>query len=121
MTHTQLCHRRSTSRPRGLVTTALIVVVLTAAAACGSGGTGTGDSIDAEAFIQTFVDLRVSALDTDSQRLAPRDREAILSEHSVTAEDLTHFANAHGDDLEFMREVWNEVELRMDRTPASSR
>ena len=118
MPNTQLLDRRSTWLPRGFSTAGLTTVVLAVAAACSWGDTNGGSSIDAEVFIQTFVDLRISALDTDSQRLAPIDREAILAEHSVTQADLTHFADAHGDDLDFMRDVWNEVELRMDRMPA---
>lgn len=118
MSDTQLCHRRSTGSPCGLLTSALGALVVTLAAACGSGTGDSPDSIESEVFIQTYVDLRTSALDTDSQRLAPVDRETILREHSVTVEELTHFAKSHGDDLDFMREVWNEVELRLDRMPA---
>jgi hypothetical protein len=118
MSDTQLSPRRSTRPLRSPVNCALVASLLAIATACGSGTGGSPDTIDSEVFIQTFVDLRISALDTDSQRIAPLDREAILSEHSVTADDLTQFATTHGDDLEFMREVWNEVELRMDRMPA---
>lgn len=77
-------------------------------------------TIDRETFIQTYVDLRVAALDTDTQRLAEPDREAILTRHGVTAEDLMRFAQVHAPELEYMRDVWNEIELRLDRTPPSS-
>ncbi len=118
MSDTQLRHRRSTVSPRRLLTSSLGTLMVTAAAACGSGVGNSPDPIESEVFIQTYIDLRTSALDADSQRLAPGDREAILREHSVTAEELTHFANSHGSDLDFMRDVWNEVELRLDRMPA---
>ncbi|MDA0329812.1 MAG: hypothetical protein O2958_12490 [Gemmatimonadetes bacterium] len=96
------------------------MMLLVTVISCGRTPPG-GDPIEQEVFIQTYVDLRVAALDTDSQRLAAADREAILARHSVTAFDLTYFADVHASDLEFMRDVWNEVELRMDRPPEVSR
>jgi len=107
---------RRTPRATGTLTLMLLVTVIS----CGRTPPG-GDPIEQEVFIQTYVDLRVAALDTDSQRLAAADREAILARHSVTAFDLTYFADVHASDLEFMRDVWNEVELRMDRPPEVSR
>ena len=79
------------------------------------------DTIDREVFIATYVDLRVAALDTDSARIATVERDAVLERHGVTADDLTTFAEVHADDLDFMRDVWNEVEVRMDvDTPAEA-
>lgn len=86
----------------------------------GSGACGPSaptDTIGRDVFIDTYVDLRVAALDSDSQRVAASDREAILAEHGVTADDLAYFVQAHAADLDFMRDVWNDVELRLDRTP----
>ncbi len=99
----------------------LTLAAIAGVAACGGATGGDTDTMDREVFVQTYVDLRVSALETDSQRLATPAREAILSEHGVTAEELTRFADANAADLEFMREVWNEIELRMDQPPADSR
>lgn len=84
-------------------------------AACGS--SGTPDVIDRETFIDAYVDLRVAALDTDSLRIAAADRQAILNELGIAEEDLVEFVEAHAADLDFMRDVWNDVELRLDRPP----
>lgn len=85
------------------------------AAACGSDP--SDQAMDREVFVQTYVDLRVAALDTDSQRLADPDREAVLRRHGVTADDLTRFVETHASNLDYMRDVWNDIELRLDRTP----
>jgi hypothetical protein len=78
------------------------------------------DTIDRDAFIATYVDLRVAALDTDSARIASADREAILARHGVTEDDLTTFAEVHAENVEFMRDVWTDVEAAMDREPPGS-
>lgn len=93
----------------------LSAVLLAGLAACGGGITET---IDREVFIDTYVDLRTAALDTDSAKVAETDRAEILARHGVTEEDLLTFADVHATELEFMRDVWNDVELRMDRTAA---
>ena len=89
--------------------TALAALVIVAACA------GGAETIDRDVFVATYVDLRVAALETDSARLAEGDREAILARHGVTEEELTTFAEVHAADLEFMRDVWADVEAAMDR------
>jgi len=95
---------------------ALVVAVSTALAGCGS-PTPEG-VIDREAFIDAYVELRIAALETDSSKVAATDRDAILADIGVTEDDMLAFVRAHAADLEFMRDVWNEVELRMDQPPA---
>lgn len=92
---------------------ALVVVVVIGA--CGP--PEPTDVIDRDVFIATYVDLRTAALDTDTMRLSDQDRSAVLARHGVTADELVRFAQVHGGDLEFMRDVWNDVELALDRTP----
>jgi hypothetical protein len=91
---------------------------LALAAACGGGR--DADTIDRDVFIAAYVDLRVAALDTDSARIAAADRDGILARHGVTEEDLTRFAELHAEDLDFMRDVWTDVEAAMDREPPGS-
>jgi hypothetical protein len=104
----------SFGRRAALATAASLVLIATVA--CSGGAV---DAIDREVFITTYVDLRMAALETDSARIAESDRDEILEQNGVTADDLTSFAELHADDLDFMREVWNEVELRMDIDPGA--
>jgi hypothetical protein len=90
-----------------------LVLVLCGLAACGG---RVPETIDREVFIDTYVDLRTAALDTDSTKVSETERTDILARHGVTEDDLVTFADVHATELEFMRDVWNDVELRMDRT-----
>jgi hypothetical protein len=100
------------SHPLLFLTAGLILF----AAACGDDGSPAqpGDTIDREHFIATYVDLRVTALSGEGRELTDDERARVLSEHEVTEEQLLAFAEAHGEDLPYMKEVWNEVELRLD-------
>ncbi len=82
------------------------------ASACSAGS--ADDVIDREVFVQTYIDLRVAALETETQQLSDEARAEVLTRSGVTADDLKHFAEVHGRDLDFMRDVWNDVESRMD-------
>lgn len=72
------------------------------------------ETISRDAFVEAYVDLRVSALETDGQVMSDSLRAAVLGRHGLTAEDLLGFAEAHARDLELMRDVWNDVEAQMD-------
>ncbi len=74
-------------------------------------------AIDRAVFIQAYVDLRMAALDTDSQRLADPARDSVLTHNGVSADELAHFAEVYGEEPEFMREVWAEVETLLDQPP----
>lgn len=93
-------------------------VLVTATVLAGCGSSEPEGLIAEETFIETYVELRIAALDADSARIADSDREAILAARGVTEEDLLEFVRVHAADLDYMRDVWNEVELRMDRSPA---
>lgn len=77
-------------------------------------GSGPSDVIDRETFIATYVDLRRAALTATDGELDDEARTEVLERHGVTEEDLLHFADAHGDDVDFLRSLWTEVEARMD-------
>ena len=117
-------HRKSRAlRPRpphrAVATPLLATAALVFGVAC-SDGSSPPTSIDREVFVTTYVDLRIAALESDSAALTEAARAEVLSRHGVTADDLLGFAEAHGRDVEFMRDVWNEVEVRMDaRRPGS--
>lgn len=80
-------------------------------ASCGSDVPAT---IDRQTFVDVFVDLRVAALDAPNARLPQESRERILAGHGVTAEEMLTFAEVHARDPGFMRDVWDEIEERMN-------
>ena len=73
------------------------------------------DTIDRDTFVHTYANLRIAAVETDSGRIAFAARDSILDAFEVTEDDLTRFVEVHAENLEFMRDVWNDVELLMDR------
>jgi hypothetical protein len=93
---------------RGFAASASVVVL----AACTTAP--AEETIGRDAFVEAYVDLRISALETDAQVMTDSLRAVVLARHGLTAEDLLGFAEAHARDLEFMRDVWNDVEAQMD-------
>ncbi|MCH1571732.1 MAG: hypothetical protein L7S64_10340 [Longimicrobiales bacterium] len=89
--------------------TAFVVLVL---AACG--GESLPETIDRDVFVNAYADLRIAAVETDSGRIASAARDSILAAFEITEADLTVFAEVHAEELEFMRDIWNDVELLMD-------
>lgn len=95
----------------------LAVVVALVAGACSSDQpAGAAETIDREVFIATYVDLRIAALEADTRLLTDEARDEVLTQHAVTEERLKAFAEVHGRDVEFMSDVWAQVELRLDAT-----
>lgn len=88
-----------------------------AVAACGRGKSARapagGVAISREAFISTYVDLRLAALKDSAGVVTSAQRDRILSKHGVTSDDLLHFVEVHGEDVEFMQDVWNDVDTRI--------
>lgn len=86
------------------------------AAACGgdAASPSTYDGVDRETFIATYVDLRTAAIRAEDHELSDAERARILTRHGVTEEALLGFAAFHGEDVAFMRGVWDEVEARLD-------
>ena len=97
----------------------LMLLALLAGAACGGSGDaatepGGEKTIDRETFVDVYVELRRAALATGGEALTPGQRQEVLDEHGVSEEDLLTFALVHGGDTELMREVWSEVEERLE-------
>jgi hypothetical protein len=69
--------------------------------------------IDRETFVEVYVDLRAEAVRWDGGRLPENERDRILQEHGVTADDLRAFVQVHGRNVPYMTEVWTEVDERM--------
>ena len=85
-------------------------MLLGAALGC-SGPSGVeGDTPDRETFIAIYVDLRMAARDNEGQEIHPLERDSILEEYGVTADDLVAFADSHGRDVRYMAELWADIE-----------
>lgn len=83
--------------------------------ACSSGSAAPEvETVGREAFIEAYVALRTVGLRAPQQLLSEEDRERILSEHGVTQEELFTFIEVHGEEVEYMRDVWNEIEERLN-------
>jgi hypothetical protein len=82
-------------------------------AVCGGGVDVPADVIDREAFVATYVDLRRAAIASAEFQLTDEQRADILARHGVDDESLVRFANVHGRDLDYMNEVWTEIDARL--------
>jgi len=93
----------------------LPLVFMTALLGCGGGGASEpATGIDAETFVATYVDLRATALSSGEALISDEERADVLARHGVTEDDLTTFVEARGEDVEVMRDIWDEVERRLD-------
>ncbi|NNK63365.1 MAG: hypothetical protein HKO98_09130 [Gemmatimonadetes bacterium] len=95
---------------RSVTTGALLLLF---ASACSDSSQTAGTSIDRETFIATYVDLRLSALGTQTGVITDAERVRVLEKHAVTEDDLIAFADAWGPHPESMRGVWEEVQRRL--------
>ena len=97
-------------RPRIIVS----IVALTLCWSCRGGATDVPEVTAGRAeFIGAYTDLRAAALSTGSPDLEDEVRDSILAVYDVTAQDLLDFVETHGEDVEFMRDLWTEIEARM--------
>ena len=99
----------------------LTLGILLSFLACGESQSNlpAGDLIEPEDFIETYVDLRAAALITEDGQVTEVGRSEVLDRHGISEEDLISFTQAYGEDLMFMQELWNEIELRLDNTRSS--
>ena len=71
-------------------------------------------TLDRDAFIATYVDLRSAAIREGRAVMDAGRRREILEAHGVTEAELLAFAEAHGEDVSYMQGIWDEVETTMD-------
>ena len=105
--------RRQARNVAGRIAALFAAATLSALSACAAPPPG-GEPIDREVFIEAYVELRLAALGSDEFTVTPERRQEILTRHGVDEERLLHFAEVHGQDAEFMNEVWAEVEQRIE-------
>ena len=95
-----------------------LILLATAALLISCGGDPSApEPISRELFIDTYVDLRIGAVRSPGRVLPAQTRDSVLISHGVTEAQLLGFVEARGDDLDFMRGVWDEIELRLDAEP----
>ena len=71
-------------------------------------------TISRDQFIDTYVALRVEGLRSEQQVISPEARARVLDAHGLTEGELLEFAETMGGDVDFMRDVWNEIEQRLE-------
>jgi len=91
-------------------------------ASCGGGEAPAGqESMARQVFIDAYVDLRLAAMESEDFTVTPARRDEILARHGTDQETLLRFADVHGPDLEYMNEVWAEVDrLLQERMPSEA-
>lgn len=98
--------------------------ILTLALSCTLGGpeADTADLISRDAFVQVYVQLRVAALSDPTENVPLDERDRILQEAGVTEEDLLRFVEVRGREVQFMRQLWEEVDslIQEFRDPTDS-
>ena len=81
---------------------------------CGGGATDVPEDTAArDAFIGAYLDLRTTVLSSGTTDLGDEVRDSILAAYDVTGQDLLDFIDTHGEDVEFMRDLWTELEAHM--------
>lgn len=63
-----------------------------------------------DAFVDVYVALEFAS---ETGVASPSERERILAEHETTEDALLEFADVHGSDPALMKDVWDEVERRL--------
>ena len=98
------------TRPRIIV----FMVAVTLCWSCGGGATDVlEDTAGREEFIRAYLDLRTAALASGTADFGDEARDSILAAHDVTGQDLLDFIDIHGEDVEFMHDLWAELEVRL--------
>ncbi len=110
LTRRRVLCRRALRRPTLLLTLCAVPLL----AGCEDSGEEIEGVITREQFVQAFFELRVSALLSEDGKIVLEERARILAELGLTPEDLIEFVEAHGRDLPFMQEVWEEVDHNLE-------
>ena len=70
-----------------------------------------------EVFIETYVDLRAKAMAAGTTEIEAGVRDSILAVYGVTGEGLVEFIDIHGEDVQFMGDLWSEIEELLTERP----
>lgn len=96
-----------------------IIVWLTVALAAVACGGSPDTPIDRQTFEDVMVELRQAVEGADSVEFAER-RRAILETSGVTDSVLLAFVRAHEADLDYMSQVWESIDARVNGPSANA-
>ncbi len=89
----------------------VFLVALTVCWSCGDDATVVlADTAEREVFIEAYVELRARALAAGTTEIEGDVRDSILAAYGVTGEELLEFIDIHGEDVQFMGDLWGEIE-----------
>ncbi len=71
------------------------------------------DTAGRETFIGAYLDLRIEALGLGSNLIGDELRDSVLAVYDVTEQDLRDFVDLHGEDVQFMNDLWAEIDARL--------
>ncbi len=92
----------------------LAVIGLLLLPACGHRAPTRSGLLTREQFVSTYVALRKARAQATSKQDFVARRERVLGQRGVTSEQMRVFVRAHGDDLRYMRGVWEEIGERLE-------
>ena len=89
----------------------VFVLALTVCWSCSGDATDVPeDTVAREVFIGAYLDLRVAVLSSGTTEIGGDVRDSILAVYGVTGEELLEFIDTYGENVEFMRDLWTEIE-----------
>ena len=96
--------------------TFLSIGVAVCLSACQGDAAGLDEAeiIEREVFVAVYVDLRAAALATDEGEITDKARAEVVARHGASETDVLNFAEYHAEDLPFMRQVWDEIEVLLE-------
>ena len=108
-----MSHGVSSRPPRHRPRLRVFVIALIVCWSCSGNTTDVAENTDGrEVFMGAYVDLRVATVSSGTTVLGSA-RDSILAVYGVTGEDLLEFVDIRGEDVEFMRDLWAEIEGRL--------
>lgn len=94
-------------RPRIMV----FVIALTVCWSCSADPTDVAENTVArDVFIGAYLDLRVAALRSGTTEIEGDVRDSILAVYGVTGEELLEFVDTYGENVEFISDLWTEID-----------
>ena len=89
----------------------VFVIALTVCWSCSGDATDvTEDTVAREVFIGAYLNLRIAALRSGTTEIEGDVRDSILAVYGVTGEELLEFVDTYGENVEFMRDLWTEID-----------